>query len=93
MSKIVFMVDVLHTCKCVLLFVIGSDIGCASIIEAASALESFVIVSPVVWHCLSLAGAMLQQVILISETDHVLVIDLLLQVLLANAALRRPWID
>ena len=87
------MVDVLHSCKCVLLFVIGSDIGSAGIIETTSALESFVIVSPVVWYCLSLAGAMLQQVILISKTDHVLVIDLLLQVLLANAALRRPWID
>jgi hypothetical protein len=60
LSKVIFMIDVLHACECVLLLVIGSDVGRASLIESTGALESFVIVGPVVRRCLSLARAMLQ---------------------------------
>ena len=61
LSKVVFMIDVLHACECVLLLVIGGDVGCTSLIESTGALESFVIVGPVVRvRCLSLARAMLQ---------------------------------
>lgn len=57
----ILVVYILHASQSILLLKIACNIGRACLVEAARALESFVIVGSIIWvHGLSLASAMLQ---------------------------------
>lgn len=70
----VLVIDILHTGKGILLFVFSSNISRSSLVEAAGALKPFVIIlRSVSWvSCLSLAGSLLHQLILITQADHII---------------------
>ena len=87
----VLVVYILHACECILLLVVGGDVRGARLIQTASALESLVI-GPVLLRCsLSLACAVLKQLVLVPQADHVLLFRLLH--ILVYVALWGPWID
>ena len=85
----VFLIHILHTRERRLLLVVGRDVGRARLTQAAGALEPLVI-RPICLRMtrLSLTRAVLHLLILISQTDHVL----LFRLLLAHVSLRRPGI-
>jgi len=91
----ILLIHILHACERVLLFEIASNICRASLIESARALEPLVVGGSVVGvRCLPLASAMLQQLVLVPQADHVvLMIELLLHAVLADATLGRPRVD
>lgn len=85
-------VHVLHARQRVLLLIVRRDVRRPCLIEATGALESLVIGPLLLWvRCLPLARTMLQQLVLVSEADQVVLIRLLR--VLADVALRSPRID
>ena len=90
----ILLIHILHACERVLLFEIASNICRASLIESTCALEPLVVGGSVVGvRCLPLASAMLQQLVLVPQADHVvLMIELLLHAVL-DATLGRPRVD
>ena len=69
----VLVIDILHTCECILLFVLSCYISRPRLTEATSALKPFVIIRGAVsWMSyLPLACSLLHQLVLIPQTDHI----------------------
>ena len=85
-------VHVLHACQRILLLIVRGHVSRPSLIEAARALKSFMVDSLLLrMLVLSLACAILHQLVLVPQIDHLLLF--LPLGVLACARLRRPRID